>query len=411
MSFMEPETPREKTQKNLFIAIAVVMVFVFVGGVVLGASGKLPFTARAESALPPDSADFGPLYQSWRLLEEHYKPATTTDALSSEEKVWGAISGLAEAYGDAYTVFLPPKEKETFESSVRGDFEGVGMEIGMRDDVLTVIAPLKDTPAYHAGIESGDKILFIDGESTAGITTEDAVDQIRGEKGSEVVLTVSRDGGAPFDIPVTRDTILLPTIDTELRDDGIFILSLYSFNALAPQYFRDAIREFAASGSDKLIIDLRGNPGGYLEVAVELASWFLPVGKTIVVEAYGDDAHDRVHRSRGYDVFTDQLKLAILINQGSASASEIFAGALNEHGEATLVGAQSFGKGSVQQVFTVTQDTSLKITVARWLTPNGNSISDGGLTPDIEVEYTEEDRDADRDPQLERAAELLLSGQ
>ncbi|PIR85484.1 hypothetical protein COU15_00100 [Candidatus Kaiserbacteria bacterium CG10_big_fil_rev_8_21_14_0_10_45_20] len=411
----EPEVKNaEAKSKNDYKKIGIISAIVFIVGVIAGSTGILPFAgANTDVGKIPENADFDALHRAWNILEQNYVSASSTQPdVSPEERVWGAISGLASSYGDPYTTFFPPEEKKSFESEVRGDFEGVGMEIGLRDDVLVVIAPLKNTPAYRAGIESGDVILLIDGKSTQGFTTEEAVRLIRGPKGSTVVLTVSRDGGAPFEIPIVRDTILLPTIDTTLRDDGVFVLSLYSFNALAPQYFRGAIQEFANSGSTKLLIDLRGNPGGFLEVAIELSSWFLPVGKVVVSEDHGEGASAHVvHRSRGYDVFNDVVDVAILINQGSASASEIFAGALQQHGEATLIGSSSFGKGSVQQLFPVTDDTSLKITIAQWLTPNGKSISDGGLTPDIEVEVTDEDRAAERDVQLERAVEFLLNGE
>lgn len=402
--------PRDKKRRWLISGV-LLLSLAFGSGLYIGALGRTPFVgANTVSDLPPEGVDLAPLYRSWRILEENYAPASTSTSIGTEEHVWGVIQGLAGSYGDPYTVFLPPEEKELFESEVRGDFEGVGMEIGVRDEALTVIAPLKGTPAYRAGIQSGDTILAIDGESTAGITTEAAVKRIRGEKGTPVVFTILRDNETPFDIRVLRDTIQLPTVETEAREDGVFVLRLYSFNAFAPQLFRNAIAEFANAGTDKLIIDLRGNPGGFLEVAVDIASWFLPAGKAVVTEDYADDSKDRVHRSRGYDVFTDQLKLVVLIDQGSASASEILAGALREHGIATLVGDTSFGKGSVQQIFEVTNDSSLKITVAHWLTPKGNSISNGGITPDIEVEMTADDREANRDPQLERAVAFLLMG-
>ncbi|MFQ5541028.1 MAG: S41 family peptidase [Candidatus Paceibacteria bacterium] len=402
--------PGKERRRTLLVAV-LTLFLAFGGGIWFGTQGRTPFAgANSVSSLPPENVDFGPLYRAWRILEENYRAAgTDTEAVSGEERLWGAISGLAGSYDDAYTVFLPPEDKEIFESEVRGDFQGVGMEIGIRDDILTVIAPLKDTPAYRAGIESGDRIIEIDGESTAGITTEAAVKRIRGPQGTSITFTVLRGDQPAFPITVVRDVIELPTLETRLRDDGVFVIELYSFNALAPQLFRDAVAEFANARADKLVIDLRGNPGGFLEVAVDIASWFLPVGKVVVTEDYGDDARDRVHRSRGYDVFTDQLKLAILIDQGSASASEILAGALREHDIGIVVGATSFGKGSVQQIFDVTDEASLKITIAHWLTPDGTSISDGGITPDIEVEMTAEDREAGRDPQLERAAAYLLS--
>ena len=400
-----------KSARARFVLGGAIAILVFGAGILFGSSGFSPLRgAAATSELPPEGVDLGALYKSWHILEENFVPGTTTDAVNDQQKVWGAIQGLASSYGDDYTVFFPPEDKEIFESEVRGDFQGVGMEIGVRDDVLTVIAPLKGTPAYRAGIESGDKILAIDGESTQGITTEAAVKKIRGPAATSVTFSLLRSGREPFEVAVVRDTIILPTIDTEAREDGVFVIHLYSFNAQAPQLFRDAVRKFAETGDDKLILDLRGNPGGFLEVAVDMASWFLPVGRTVVTEDYNDESKNNVHRSRGYDVFTDALKFAILIDGGSASASEIFAGALREQGKATLIGEKTFGKGSVQQVFPVTADTSLKVTVARWLTPQGRSISHDGIEPDIEVAMTADDREAGKDPQLDRAVQFLITG-
>ena len=199
----------------------------------------------------------------------------------------------------------------------------------------------------------------------------------------------------------------MPTVDTEIKGD-VFVVRLYSFSAISPGLFRDALREFIESGRNKLVLDLRGNPGGYLEAAQDMASWFLPTGKVIVSEDFKDKNMNQVFRSKGYNVFNDKLKLIILIDGGSASASEILAGALREHGVAKLVGAQSFGKGSVQELVNITDDTSLKVTIARWLTPNGNSISNGGLTPDVVVKLDEEAYKKDgTDTQLNKALEIL----
>jgi carboxyl-terminal processing protease len=365
-----------------------------------------------------EGADLAPVYKAWNLLDENFVPATTgstsspqaTAAVTTQDKIWGMISGLAASYGDDYTQFFPPKEKQIFETSLAGNFEGVGMEIAVKAGVLTVVAPLKGNAAERAGVKSGDKILTIDDESTEGLSVEEAVGKIRGPGGTTVKLSLLRDSELPFDVSIVRETINLPIIDTTLRPDGVFVLRLYSFNAMSPQEFRNAVREFAASGSDKLIIDLRGNPGGYLEAAADIASWFLPVGKPVVTSDYGGKQPEEVFRSRGYDVFTDNLKLVILIDGGSASASEILAGAMKDYGKATLIGETSFGKGSVQQTFDVTPDTALKITVARWLTPNRVSISHQGIAPDIKVEMTDEDLKAGRDPQLDRAVEYLLTG-
>ncbi len=227
-----------------------------------------------------------------------------------------------------------------------------------------------------------------------------------------MTLTLSREGrndGEPFELSVTRDTIVLPTADHELRSDGIFVISVYMFNANAPRIFAEALYAFEQSGSNKLIVDLRGNPGGYLEAAVDMASWFVPSGEVIVSQEYGGDATPQIYRSSGFGSLFPGTKIAVLMNRGSASASEIFAGALRDHGRATLIGQQSFGKGSVQQVFDVTDDTSIKITIARWLTPNGISISHEGLKPDIEVEIPK-DLPEGADPTLDRAVEYLNTG-
>lgn len=360
-------------------------------------------------ALPPAEVDFGPLWKAWSVLDEKFVPATTTKAVTREDQLWGVIQGLAASLGDPYTVFMPPAKASIFEEDIRGEFGGVGIEIGMRGEILTVISPLKGTPADRAGILAGDKVVKIDGESTEGISVDEAVTKIRGEIGTNVTLTIAREGLNEFkDFTLTRAKIEVPTIDTELRNDGVFVIKLYNFTATSPNLFRDALREFVSSKSNKLVLDLRGNPGGYLEAAVDMASFFLPAGKTVVTEDYGKNGEPRVHRSRGFNIFeSSNLKMAILVNQGSASASEILAGALQQHGVAKLVGQSTFGKGSVQELVKITPETSLKVTVARWLTPNGTSISDGGVKPDVEVAIEQKDVEAGKDPQLEKAVEIL----
>ncbi|MEK7139993.1 MAG: S41 family peptidase [Patescibacteria group bacterium] len=365
--------------------------------------------------------DFAPFWKAWNVINEKY---VSTNGPTDQEKVWGAIEGLAGSLGDPYTVFFPPVEAEKFESDIRGDFTGVGMEIGMRENVLTVIAPLKDTPAFRAGIKSGDKILEIDGETTANMTVDEAVGRIRGPKETEISLTVfGTNDEEPRKIKITREVILVPTIDVEIRgSDGalsglpagtgdpseVFVIKLYNFSAQSPELFRQALRQFFISGKNKLILDLRGNPGGYLEAAVDMASWFLAPGKVVVKEDFARKNEEKTHRSRGYNVFTSNLKMAILVDEGSASASEILAGALSEHGIATLIGAKTFGKGSVQELVPITDTTSLKITVARWLTPEkGISISEKGLMPAIEVKVEKKDIEEGRDPQLLKAIEFV----
>lgn len=364
---------------------------------------------EGENSNRPSDVDFSAFWKAWNLINEKYVPASTTvGQVSDEEKVYGAIQGLAGSLEDPYTVFFPPVEAEIFESDIRGNFEGVGMEVLAQGGAVTVIAPLKNSPAERAGIHAGDRIIRIDGEETPGLSTEDAVSKIRGPRGTKVKLTVVREGvQEPFDITIERAIIDIPTISTELLPGGVFKIDLYSFSLNSPNLFRGALREFITSGADKLILDLRGNPGGYLEAAIDMASWFLPSSRVVVREDFGGRREERVYRSRGYDIFTDDLKFVILVDKGSASASEILAGALQEHGKAQIVGEKTFGKGSVQELVDITSDTSLKLTVARWLTPDGNSISEKGVAPDFIVERTAEDRAAGRDPQLNKALEVL----
>lgn len=356
------------------------------------------------------SVDFAPFWKAWNVINEKYvSTSTSTDAhkIDDEARLYGAIAGMTKALGDPYTVFFPPVESKSFEEEISGNFEGVGMEIGIRDNILTVIAPLKNTPAYRAGIKSGDKIIQINDTPTADLGTEQAVAIIRGKRGTEVAFTLLREGEEnPIKITVVRDVIDIPTIDTETKGD-VFIIRLYNFSAISQNLFRQSLREFVESGKYKLILDLRGNPGGYLEASIDMASWFLPAGKVVVKEDFRDESDNQVFRSKGYNIFNDSLKMVVLIDGGSASASEILAGALQEHGVATLIGAKSFGKGSVQELVKITGDTSLKVTVARWLTPNGHSISSGGLTPDIDVPLDVEAFKDGKDNQLNRALDYL----
>ncbi|KKU80783.1 MAG: Carboxyl-terminal protease [Parcubacteria group bacterium GW2011_GWA1_47_8] len=391
----------------LMVAVAATCLLIAFGmglavGNYLGQNTPLAKNENGTSTL-----DLAPFWKTEEILKEKFISTTASSSIPTDQaKVWGAIEGFVASYGDPYTVFFPPKETKIFAEEVRGDFVGVGMELAIKEEVLTVVAPLKGTPAARAGIKSGDQILKIEQKLTNGMSVEDAVSLIRGPKGEVVNLTVKQNGDIK-ELAIVRDTITIPNIDTKLRDDGVFVISLYTFSANSPDLFRNALREFVLSGSDKLVLDLRGNPGGYLDAAVDMASWFLPLGKPVVIEDAGLNAPQKITRSTGYNVFTDELKMVVLINGGSASASEILAGALSEHDVAKLVGEKSFGKGSVQELVEITPETSLKVTVARWLTPKGHSISENGLEPEVKVTLTKEDVQKGKDPQMEKAAELL----
>ncbi|MDP3962387.1 MAG: S41 family peptidase [bacterium] len=421
----------DKSKQNKaikFIGGLIILLFVFFAGQYIGQKSSLSTPSTASIPVPEDinvtSDQFEPFWKVWRILSEKYVAATTTD---SQERIWGAIQGLTASQGDPYTVFFPPEESAMFKSDISGNFEGVGMEIGQKDGILTVVAPLKNSPAELAGVKAGDKIIKIDGQTVTDLQVDKAVKLIRGPKGTPVKITFIRDGlNQQIERTIVRGVIDIPTIQTEikegkptsgsatstegalgLRKDGIFVIRLFSFTSQASYLFQNALREFIQSGSHKLIIDLRGNPGGYLDAAWDMSSWFLPVGKVIVTEDFGGKNTNKIYRSKGYNIFGKDLDLIILVDAGSASASEIFAGALQEHGIAKLVGTKTFGKGSVQELIPITADTSLKVTIASWLTPNGHNLSQEGLTPDVEVKVTAKDIDSKTDAAMDKAVEIL----
>lgn len=406
---VNPSSMTEFFKTRRAYAFILLCVFFFGLGIYLGFNNRpeIEKVMLSGKETPAENlADFSPFWKVWNLISEKYPSA---GEVTDQERVYGAIQGLVGSLDDPYSVFFTPDEAKTFEEDISGNFSGVGMEIGMKNKVLTVIAPLKDTPAYRAGIKPGDQIIKIDDTETYDLTVEKAIKLIRGEKGTTVTLSILREGETePLEIKIVRDIINIPTLDTELRPDGIFVVQLYSFSGNSPSLFRNAVKQFSQARTDKLLLDLRGNPGGYLEAAVSMASWFLPEGKVVVTEDYGNEREANIYRSRGYDVFNEKLKFVILIDGGSASASEILAGALRDHRRAILVGSQSYGKGSVQEVLEVTPNTLLKITVAKWLTPNGVVITEEGLTPDYVVEFSDNDAE-DADPQMDKAVELLLN--
>jgi carboxyl-terminal processing protease len=387
------------------IGLPVAVVVFFIGVYVGGGKSYAPNQAlNDERAVTKDQ--FDSFWKAWHILDEKFVEAASTTA---QQKVYGAIQGLASSYEDPYTVFFPPVESKQFEEDIAGNFEGVGMEIGIKDKQLQVVTPIKGSPAERAGVKSGEYILKIDDKSTVDMSVDAAVKLIRGKGGTTVkILFFAKGGSKPIERSIVRDVINIPTLETSTKPGGIFVIRLYSFTAQSHNLFRDALREFVISGSHKLILDLRGNPGGYLDAAWDMASWFLPTGTTVVTEDFGKNGSPSVYRSKGYDIFsTHKLNMYILVDGGSASASEILAGALKENGVAKLVGTKTFGKGSVQQLVPITSDTSLKVTIARWLTPKGHNLSHDGLEPDYRVEVTDKDIQDKNDPAMNKAVELL----
>ncbi|MFA5998137.1 MAG: S41 family peptidase [Candidatus Paceibacterota bacterium] len=418
---MEPQEvfKRGRSIATRGISFALVAALAFSAGFAVSGNNsaaavvaRIPLIGDGLDATPDANVDLANFWKAWNALEANYVITQASSTLpTGKERLFGAIQGLASSYGDPYTVFLPPKEAQAFAETISGSFAGVGMEIDVKNGILTVVAPLKGTPAEAAGIKSGDQIAAIDGKSTDGVSTEKAVSQIRGPVGTTVELTIIRDGKL-LDIKIIRQTIQIPETDDGIDEaSGVYHIALYQFTSSSPTLFAKALARFYSSGSKKLVIDLRGNPGGYLDAAVDIVSHFLPKGAKIVTEDFGGKEPNNVHTSYGYADVSAGTKIVVLIDGGSASASEIVAGALQDNDAGTVIGTKSFGKGSVQTLIDLAGG-SLKVTVARWITPAGHWIMGNGITPDITVAYNAPGATTipKVDPQMARAIQFLTTG-
>ena len=324
--------------------------------------------------------------------------------LDPQQLLYGAMSGLVDAVGDPYTVFLDPEQNKDFELSLSGTYEGVGIEMDVREGQIVVIAPIEGAPAQKAGVAAGDKILRIDDVDTSTLKIQEAVQKIRGTAGSSVVLTLERDG-KKFDIKITREKITIKSVEFEDLGQGIARIKIVRFGDNTLREWKNAANKVVSGGFKKLILDLRNNPGGRLDISISVAGDFVSKGTTIVVEE--DSSGNQLPFKSEEEPILQGIKAAVLINKGSASASEIVAGALRDLLSVKLVGEMSFGKGTIQKVDDLPAGAGLHITFAKWLTPKGTWVNQKGLKPDIEVKLTEADAKAKRDPQLAKAKELL----
>lgn len=346
--------------------------------------------------------DFGLFWDVWETVKDGFVEQPVSDV----KLFYGALAGIVDSLEDPHSVFLDPKTAAEFRQELTGKFDGIGAEIGIRNNQLIVIAPLDETPADKAGLLPGDFILKIDGRETSGMPVDVAVSLIRGPKGTEVRLLIFRqDFEKPKEFKIIRDKIEVKSVKWEMKSEGVAYVRITHFNDDTLELFNQAVKELITTkGSRKLILDLRSNPGGFLDTAVDIGSRWVEDG-AIVKERFSDGGV-KVYRARGRAVLKD-VKTVVLINQGSASASEIVAGALQDYKLAILVGERTFGKGSVQALQDFPDGSAVKITVARWLTPEGRTIEKDGIEPDIKVELKREDFEADKDPQLDKALELL----
>lgn len=367
------------------IGVGSIIFAIFISGFLIGSGfGSNAYAETESEIISLDTPLFRTIKDNLDKKFVFWKSSSTLP--TSKELEYGMIAGYVASFKDPYTVFFPPKEAKSFAENVKGSFGGVGMNVGMKDGNIVVIAPLKDSPAMKAGIKAGDIITAVDGKNVLGLSSEEVVTYIRGELNTPVTITVLHAGSnKTVDIKIIRKEIKIPTLDTE-KKDGVFIIKLYNFSAESPDLFRNAIQEFVSSGYKRLVVDLRGNPGGYLEASVNMASYFLKDGQIVVSERKGKDEVALNHRSTGIKALPAGIKVVVLVDGGSASASEILAGALKDHGIAKIVGVKTFGKGSVQELVELADGSSLKVTVAKWFTPNGVNISESGILPDIEAQ-------------------------
>lgn len=357
---------------------------------------------------PPEDIDMEVVWETLYRLKENY---IDSGKINEQELIWGAAKGMVAAVGDPYTVFFPPEEAKKFLEDVSGEFEGVGMEIGIRDGQLQVISPIEGTPASQAGLRPGDKILKIDDKTTLNMPAEEAVSLIRGPKGTEVVLTILRsEWETSSDFTIKRQVIKIPSLKWELisnnASENIAYIRLYNFSEKIDSDFKNAVFEISQTQADRIILDLRSNPGGYLQKAQDIAGWFLEKDNIVVIEDYGIEKEKDTYLAKGNSKFLN-YPTVVIINEGTASASEILAATLRDNRGIKIVGKTSYGKGSVQKLEYLKDGSSLKVTVAKWLTPLGEHIAEKGLTPDFEVDLTEEDYSQDKDPQLDKALEII----
>lgn len=393
----------KKNKKSLIISVFIAFLL-FSGGYVLGYQRSLPtggFFPQITNKFSQKSVDFGLFWKTWDLVNEKYD-----GDIDPQKLLYGAISGMVKATGDPYTVFLNPDEAKTFEEDLAGTFSGIGAEIGIKKDRLTVIAPLPGSPAEKAGLRTGDLINRINDESTSGLAIDEAVMKIRGKEGTEVKLAIER-GGKEQDYTIKREKIEVKSVKYSI-DKDILKITISRFDENTAGLVREAEEAGIEKNVRGVIVDLRNDPGGYLDSSIDVASEFIEKG-TIVTEKQEKKNKNQSFKASGNGKMIDKGKypLVVLVNNGSASASEILAGAIRDNGRGQLLGEKTFGKGSVQEIEKLPGGSQLKVTVAHWYTPRGVNISKEGLTPDIEVKLSDDDFSNSRDPQMDKAMELL----
>jgi len=399
------EFEKSNWRKNfLFYLVILGLIISFGAGVVVGEDRiRKSYLSDSGAKELKGNVNTDIVFEAWKKLSDKYV-GTLPD---NQAMVYGMAKGITDQVGDPYTVFFEPEKAKQFKEDLKGSFEGIGAEIGMKDNILTIIAPIKDTPADKAGLKPGDKILKIDDKETAGLQVDEAVSLIRGKGGTKVkLLIMSEEDSAPREVEITRDTINVKSVDWEMKDGNIAYIRLASFSEDTVKELTETARKIREADVKGVVLDLRGNPGGYLEVAVDVAGFFLPKNSLVVREDFGGKQPANEYRTQ-YNPVLDKYSLVVLTDKGSASASEILAGALREDKGIKLVGEKTYGKGSVQEFIALSDGSTVKVTVAEWLTPEGRNINKEGISPDIEVKVSAEEIKDKKDPQLDKALEMV----
>jgi carboxyl-terminal processing protease len=389
----------------------------FIAGHLMPANGQLPWISDfipssaevqpEQQTATPDELEtlFTPFWEAWNIVHNQYVEQPVDD----QTLMQGAIRGMLEALGDEQTFYMEPELYQSESSSLQGQYEGIGAYVDTDGDYLTIVSPIEGSPAQEAGLLPGDRVIAIDGEDMTGVAPEQARLKVLGPEGTTVTLTVAREGESEaLKFVITRAQITIRSAEGKMLENGIGYVDINTFGERTTRELRDSLDQLLQQNPRGIIIDLRNNPGGYLTTAVEVTSEFVEDG-VVLYEVYGD-GHRDTHRVLGNGRATD-IPLVVLINEGSASASEILAGALQDYGRAKLVGVKSYGKGSVQNWVPLSNNEgAARVTIAKWLTPHEQAIDNHvGLTPDVVVEMTQEDFAAGRDPQLDAAMETLLA--
>lgn len=394
-----------KSLKTFFKIVLTIIIIgvVYTAGYAVGhrnvelEKGYIPKVINTNLGEPKD-VDFSLFWDAWDVVKSKF-----LGKLDQQKMVYGAISGMLQSLGDPYTVFMSPDEAKQFNADLKGEFDGIGAEIEAKDGYLIIVAPLSGSPAEHAGLKAKDAILKIDGNDVTEMTFYEAINKIRGPKGSTVTLTIVHDGTKEsVDIKVTRDTIVVKSVEYEMKGDIAYI-KISQFGDDTLDLVKDAVDMAIKKNAKGVVVDLRNNPGGYLQDAIDIISLFIDKDKVAVIEK-GKDGVEHPSKTTLQPKIADK-QLVVLVNGGSASASEIFAGAIQDYKRGKLIGEKTFGKGSVQTMEKLKDDAEVKVTIAEWLTPNGRQINKKGIEPDIKVELSSDDKKNGNDPQLDKALE------